>query len=135
MVERCYNCGKEEKITEGVSNIEKIEVDVKEYSDEEEKYMPLCSECVKKWENGELEDIEERWKAEKNKAYYSSLEKCFLECCECGKELSVGMPYYSVCVNKEKEVKEGEVEVLEAEALFTYCEDCFKNMEVVMRKK
>ena len=135
MTERCYNCGKEEKITEGVSDIEKIEVDLKEYSDEEEKYMPLCSVCVKKWENGELEGIEQRWKEEKNKAYYSSLGKGFLECCGCGKELSVGVPYYSVCVNKEKEVKEGEIEVLEAEALFTYCEDRFKKMEVVMRKK
>lgn len=60
-----------------------------------------------------------------------------MQCDECDKELSVGVPYYCVCVNREKEVKEGEevVEVLEAEALFTYCEDCFKKMEVVMRKK
>ena len=49
MAERCYNCGKEEKITKGVSDIEKIEVDLEDYSDEEERFMPLCSECVKKW--------------------------------------------------------------------------------------
>lgn len=72
MIERCYNCGKEEKITEGFSDIEKIEVDLKDYSDEEEKFMPLCSECVKKWQNGELKGIEERWKAEENKRSYSS---------------------------------------------------------------
>jgi len=29
MTERYYNCGKEQKITEMISNIEKIEVDLK----------------------------------------------------------------------------------------------------------
>lgn len=72
MAERCYNCGKEEKITKGVSDIEKIEVDVEDYSDEEEKFMPLCSKCVKKWENGELREIEAKWKVEENKRRYSS---------------------------------------------------------------
>ena len=135
MPERCYNCGKEEKITEGVSNIEMIEVDLKEYSVEGEKYMPLCSECGKKLEGGGLKGIEERWKAEKNKAYYSSFATGVSECDECGKEISVGVPYHCVEVHNEKEDNKGEVEVLEAEVLFTYCEDCFKNMEVVMRKK
>ena len=66
------------------------------------------------------------------------LEKSYLECDECGKELPFGVSYYCVSVNREKEVKEGEeevVEVLESEALFTYCENCFKKMEVVMKKK
>ena len=135
MTERCYNCGKEEEIKNGISNIEKIETNLKEYSDKAEKFMPLCEECVKKWAEGKLEGIEEKWIAEKNKSNYSTLESGILECNECGKELPVGVPYYSVCVNKEKEVKEGEVEVLEAEALFTYCEDCFKKIEVVIQKK
>jgi len=72
MIERCYNCGKKEKITKGFSDIEKIEADLKYCSDEEEKFMPLCSECVKKWQNGELRGIEERWKVEENKRSYSS---------------------------------------------------------------
>jgi len=136
MTERCYNCGKEEKITKGVSNIEKIEVDLAEYSKEGEKYMPLCSECSEKLENGEIEGIEEKWKAEKNKARYSSLEEPsedeeeYLECYKCGKLIPIGVLYYSV--NKEIEKSKGEIE---AENLFIYCEDCFKKLEVVMKKK
>jgi len=72
MTERCYNCGKEEKISNGVWDIEKVEVDLVDYSNEEEKFMSLCSECVKKWVNGELKDVEEKWKAEENKQRYSS---------------------------------------------------------------
>jgi len=42
---------KKRKIAKGISDIEKVEVDLEDYSDEEEKFMPLCSECVKngKW--------------------------------------------------------------------------------------
>lgn len=73
MIERCYNCGKKEKIRDGFSDMEKLEVDLKTHSDnEEEKFMPLCGECAKKWQNGELKGIEERWKAEESKRSYSS---------------------------------------------------------------
>ncbi len=133
MTERCYNCGKEERITKGISSIEKVEVDYDDCLDELEQFIPLCSDCAEKVVNGEWVALQKRWKAEEDKEYYSSLEKSFLECCECGKELIIGVPYYSVCVNKEKESPE--IEVLEAEVLFTYCENCFKKVEVVMKKR
>ena len=43
---KCYNCGKLEELigVEGnrVSDIDRIETDVVSYSNEEEKFMPLC---------------------------------------------------------------------------------------------
>jgi len=78
MRERCYNCGKKEVIADGIidgfklSDISKVQVELKDYSDEEEMFMPLCGECCEKWENGELKGIKERWKAEENKRNYSS---------------------------------------------------------------
>lgn len=57
MTERCYNCGKEEKITKGVSDIEKVEVDLGLSRQRREVYA-IISKCVKKGENRELKDIE-----------------------------------------------------------------------------
>lgn len=75
---KCYNCGKiEEVVREGkevVSDIERIETDLKEYSDEEEKFMPLCRKCLRDWHYDKLKGIEEKWIAEKNKWGYLSLE-------------------------------------------------------------
>lgn len=75
---KCYNCEKsEELIRKGknlFSNIERIETDLKDYSDEEEKFMPLCQECMEKWENGKLGDIEKKWINEEDKQNYISLD-------------------------------------------------------------
>ena len=75
---KCYNCDKLEKIVrmgkERVSDIDRIETDLKKYSDEEEKFMPLCQKCLKEWQNGKLKSIQEKWIAEKNKMGYISLE-------------------------------------------------------------
>ena len=59
-------------MSQGFEDIEKIEVELEEYSDGEEMFMPLCPECCKKWENGELKGIEDKWKTEKEKGKYSS---------------------------------------------------------------
>ena len=131
MTDICYACGTKEVVTNGFSNIEKIPVDSEEIKNEE-KYMPLCDICSKKWEKGELEDIEEKWVKEKQKEKYSSFESGMFCCDKCGKELKSGIPYHSVCVHKEKEVKKDEIEVLDAEVLFAYCGDCFKNVEVTI---
>lgn len=75
---KCYNCGKIEDVVrrgkELISDIERIETDLKEYSDEEEKFMPLCQDCFRDWQDGKLEDIEEKWIAEKNKWEYIYVE-------------------------------------------------------------
>ncbi|RLI40780.1 hypothetical protein DRO69_12470 [Candidatus Bathyarchaeota archaeon] len=75
---KCYNCNKIEKIVKIgkglVSDIERIETDLKECSDEEEKFMPLCQKCLKDWQDGKLKGIEEKWISEKNKWEYISLE-------------------------------------------------------------
>lgn len=75
---KCYNCGKIEKIVkmgkELVSDIDGIETDLKKYSEEEEKFMPLCQKCLKDWQDGKVKGIEEKWIAEKNKWEYISLE-------------------------------------------------------------
>jgi len=46
---KCYNCGKIEDVVrrgkELISDIERIETDLKGYSDEEEKFMPLHA-CI-----------------------------------------------------------------------------------------
>lgn len=74
---KCYNCGKPEELIgdEGsrFSDIDRIETEVIVYSNEEEKYMPLCQKCLKEWESGRLADIEQKWVAEKNKSDYISL--------------------------------------------------------------
>ena len=78
MFMKCYNCGKIEEMVEMgielVSDIDRIEADLKEYSDEEEKFMPLCQKCLKDWQDGKLEGIEEKWISEKNKWKYISIE-------------------------------------------------------------
>ena len=75
---KCYNCGRLEEIVkqgkELVSDIERIETDLKEYSDEEEKSMPLCQKCLNDWQMGKLESIEEKWISEQNKWEYISIE-------------------------------------------------------------
>lgn len=75
---KCYNCGKTEQIIqmgkELVSDIERIETKLKEYSDDEEKFMPLCQKCLKDWLNGKLENIGKKWIVEKNKWDYISLK-------------------------------------------------------------
>ena len=72
-IERCYNCGKKETLSHGIlADLERVEVELENYSDEEEMFMPLCNTCAKKWEKGELKNIEEKWKNEKNKNQYSS---------------------------------------------------------------
>lgn len=77
MFMKCYNCGKTEQIIQMekklVSDIERIETKLKEYSDEEEKFMPLCQKCSEDWSNGKLENIEKKWIVEKNKWDYISL--------------------------------------------------------------
>ena len=70
--ERCFNCNKKETISKGFSDIDMIEVELDDYLDHEEMFMPLCSECSEKWEKGELKDIEEKWKSEENKSEYNS---------------------------------------------------------------
>ena len=76
---KCYNCGKIEELRdiEGnlYSDIDRIETDVVVYSDEEEKFMPLCQKCLKAWEDGMLPDIEARWNEEQNKWDYISLSE------------------------------------------------------------
>ena len=71
---KCYNCGKPEELIgdEGnrFSDIDRIETDVIVYSSEEEKFMPLCQNCLKEWESGRLADIEQKWVAENNKLDY-----------------------------------------------------------------
>jgi hypothetical protein len=71
---KCYKCGKKEEITNGYSNIDRVETDLEYFEDEEEKYMPLCQECVKLWENGELDKIEDKWVGDSNKINFISLE-------------------------------------------------------------
>lgn len=75
---KCYSCGKIEEIVrtgkEQISDIERIETDLKKYSDEEEKFMPLCQKCLNEWQDGKLKGIEEKWIVEKNKWKYISLE-------------------------------------------------------------
>jgi len=71
-LEQCYNCNKKETLSQGVAEIEKVQVELENYSDDEEMFMPLCPECCKKWEKGELKGIEEKWKTEKEKGKYSS---------------------------------------------------------------
>ena len=71
-LERCYNCDKKEKMTQGIADLMKVEVELEDYSDDEEMFMPLCPECYKKWKKGELKEIEEKWKTEEKKRKYSS---------------------------------------------------------------
>jgi len=40
---------------------------------EEEKFMPLCQKCLKEWESGSLQDIEQKGVSEKIKSDYISL--------------------------------------------------------------
>jgi len=74
---KCYNCGKLEELkgVEGnrFSDIDRIETEVIVYSDEEEKFMPLCQQCLREWQDGKLPDIESKWIEEQNKWDYISL--------------------------------------------------------------
>jgi hypothetical protein len=74
---KCFNCGKAEKILrigkELVSDIHRIETDLKDFYDEEEKFMPLCGACLKRWQQGNLNEIEQKWINEKNKSRYLKL--------------------------------------------------------------
>lgn len=132
---KCFNCGKIEELIEKdgelTSEFEMIQTDLRRYSSEEERYIPLCQDCAKLYQSGKLEGIEERWMAEENKREYigdASMEED--ECDGCGKQIPKGMFYYSV--DKLKEEKDGE---MEQESLFTYCQDCFKKIEAVFKKR
>ena len=57
-----------------VSDIDRLETDLSDYSDEEEKYMPLCQMCLKDWEAGKLIDIEKKWINDENRQDYISLD-------------------------------------------------------------
>jgi ParB family chromosome partitioning protein len=71
----CYNCGKKEEINKGkVSDIKMIETELKDYEFYEEKFIPLCRDCSKKWESGELKNIEKKWMDEENKMGYIDIE-------------------------------------------------------------
>lgn len=65
-VEICYHCNKKETLPEGIVDLVTVEVELEDYSDEEELFMPLCPECEKKWAKGGLTAIERKWKNEKN---------------------------------------------------------------------
>ena len=71
-IERCYNCGKKETLSQGIADLVKVEIELEKYSDDEEIFMPLCPECEKKWEKGELKEIDQKWKTEENKGQYSA---------------------------------------------------------------
>ena len=71
---KCYNCEKSEEITNDISNIDRIETDLEIFEDEEEKYMPLCQDCVKLWGNGELDNIESKWISESSKINFIGIE-------------------------------------------------------------
>jgi hypothetical protein len=71
----CYNCGRKEEIDTGnVSDIEMIETELKDYEFYEEKFMPLCRACSKRWESGELSNIDKKWISEGNKMDYIAIE-------------------------------------------------------------
>ena len=74
---KCFNCGKLEELRsdEGnrFSDIERIETEMPVYSDEEEKFMPLCQQCLREWQNEQLPDIEAKWVEELNKWDFISL--------------------------------------------------------------
>jgi hypothetical protein len=135
---KCFNCGKIEKLIEEngelVSDFEMVQIVFKGYSSEEERYIPLCPDCFKLYDNGKLEGIEERWIAEENRREYigdvSMDEEDFLECDGCGKQIPKGMFYYSV--DKVKEERDGETE---GENLLNYCQGCFKKIEAVFKKR
>jgi len=57
------------------SDIEQIETDLERYSDEEEKFMSPCQDCLQKWQEGKLEDVEGRWISEKNRIDYVELSR------------------------------------------------------------
>ena len=74
---KCYNCGKLEELSgdedNRFSDIDRIETDLLDYSDEEEKFMPLCQQCLREWQDGKLPDIESRWIEEQKKWEYISI--------------------------------------------------------------
>jgi hypothetical protein len=132
---KCFNCGKIDKLREEdgelVSDFEMVQTDLKRYSSEEEKYMPLCQDCAKLYDSGKLEGIEERWIAEENRREYigdASMEEGF-ECDGCGKQIPKGTFYYSV--DKLKEERDGKTE---GENIFNYCQDCFKKIKSAFKK-
>ncbi len=67
---KCYSCGKEETIRrkgrDRVSDIDRVEVDIEEsrISDDEERYMPLCQKCVRKYMTGRMKGIDKKWQEE-----------------------------------------------------------------------
>jgi hypothetical protein len=134
---KCFNCGEIEELIEEDgelgSDFEMIQTDLKGYSSEEERYIPLCQDCAKLYQSGKLEGIEERWMAEENRREYigdismEEGEEC--ECDGCGKQIPKGMFYYSV--DKCKEERDGEMEI---ENLLNYCQNCFKKIEAVFKK-
>lgn len=133
---KCFNCGKNEKLIEedgeSGSDFEMVQTDLKRYSSEEERYIPLCQDCAKLFDRGKLKGIEERWMAEENKRQYVgdiSMEEGE-ECDGCGKQIPKGMFYYSV--DKLKEEIDGKTE---GENLLIYCQDCFKKIEAIFKKR
>lgn len=58
-------------------------------------------------------------------------KKLVIECEECGKTLTD--IHVCVCVNKERLTEKDEIEVLDSEWLFTFCEDCFKKVRIIKR--
>jgi len=59
--------------------MDRVETNLTEYSDKEEKFMPLCRKCSEDWEEGKLVDIEEKWISEKEKLKYISIDSSVID--------------------------------------------------------
>ena len=52
------------------------------------------------------------------------------QCNSCGKRLPIGVPFYSINLHREKETENRSIEILEAETLFVYCDECFRQVTI-----
>lgn len=119
---KCYSCGKEERVRRKggdlVSDIDRVEVEMGEggLRDEEERYMPLCQKCVRKYMAGRLRGIDRKWREEPRRftfidlhpdELFESLSPSGWTCPKCGVKETLPVAYGFPTVRVEEEARKG----------------------------